>query len=254
MGLTMMYSWPSRGGVRAYVADLEASRHAVRPFLQFLDVVKREAGIRRVHVIAHSMGNRLVAEALSTLPRDPAGRTLDQLVLAAPDIWAREFKDRFLSVLPRIAERVTLYVSDGDKALIASREAHMGEPRAGEVLGGLLSATTDAGFFDPVNASNLATDFLGHSYYASNASMLSDIYCLLRGMPPERRPLLVRVSGWWQFKSAEERARLSASACLPAMSPAPPGPGNWWLFAVGALVILALILLVAARRRRPTAA
>ncbi len=247
-GLTMMYSWPSRGGTLNYIADSDASLHAAATFLQFFDLVKGEAGIRRVHVIAHSMGNRLVAEALSTLPRDQ--RKVDQLILAAPDIWATHFRDRFLKVLPRIAERVTLYVSDGDKALIASRKAHSGEPRAGEIQGGLLNETTDAGFFDPINASDLATDFLGHSYYASNASMLSDIYCLLKGTPPERRPLLARVQSWWQFKTAEERARLSAGACLPAVTPAPPGPRHWWVLVPVLLGILTLILLAAARRRR----
>ena len=65
-------------------------------------MVKKQAGIRRVHVIAHSMGNRVVAEALYARGQR-AEPLVDQLVLAAPDVWASRFRNRFLRTLPNLA-------------------------------------------------------------------------------------------------------------------------------------------------------
>ena len=53
----------ARRGRRLHL-DYDTSFESIEAFNLFLDMVKEQAGIRRVHVIAHSMGNRVVAEAL----------------------------------------------------------------------------------------------------------------------------------------------------------------------------------------------
>ena len=220
----MVYSWPSEGTPTAYVSDLDASEHATEPFLRFLDLVRERTAVERVHVVAHSMGNRLVTKALrdralelgegSDRVGDDGERMIDQLILAAPDVWANHFKDRFLQVLPRMARRVTLYVSDKDLALTASEGLRDGRPRAGQRKGGLLE-TVLAGF-DSVDASDLDTGFLSHSYYANNDSVLSDLYCLLKGHAPRERPLLhPRSAGLnWEFLSGSARRVANAAGCL----------------------------------------
>jgi esterase/lipase superfamily enzyme len=253
-GVPMVFSWPSRGAVDAYGADYDASFEAIDAFNRFLDVVKKDAGIRRVHVIAHSMGNRVVTEALYQRG-ELGGRVVDQLVLAAPDVWASRFKNRFLTLLPKLASRVTLYVSDNDRALIASSEIRSDEPRAGQVAGGLLQASKGVDRFDAINASSLRADFLGHSYYASHASMLSDIHCLLKGTPPQVRPLLVLAGVAWQFRPPEQLATLDPGACLAgAALPIAIRPGiPWPWIAVAAPLALALLTLAVRWRRRRTA-
>jgi esterase/lipase superfamily enzyme len=246
-GVPMLFSWPSRGEVDAYGADYDASFEAIDAFNRFLDVVKKQAGIRRVHVIAHSMGNRVVTEALYAR-RDKAEPLVDQLVLAAPDVWASTFKKRFLRTLPALAARVTLYVSDQDQALIASSRIRKGEPRAGQVAGGLLEASRGIDRFDAINASTLSTDFLGHGYYASSGSMLGDIYCLLKGTPAMGRPLLALAGTAWQFRPPEELANLDAGTCLAAAKPVaaialPPLAAFPWL-PVGIAVLAGAALLV----------
>lgn len=253
-GIPMLFSWPSRGELSAYLADYDTSLEAVDAFNRFLDLVKLEAGVRRVHVIAHSMGNRVVAEALRERGVTPEP-ILDQLILAAPDIWASRFKARFLHTLPKIASRVTLYVSDQDRALHASSGIRRDEPRAGQVAGGLLEVGSGVAGFEAVNASSLDRDFLGHSYYASNNSMLSDLYCLLKGAPAASRPLLEAAGAAWEFRPLAELASLHAGDCSPPSLPALAGveAGRTWPYwAGGLLVALVLVALKPwmARRRR----
>lgn len=254
-GVPMLFSWPSRGGIDAYVADYDASFEAIDAFNRFLDLVKQQAGIHRVHVIAHSMGNRVVAEALYARGQRPEP-IVDQLVLAAPDVWASRFKNKFLHTLPELAARVTLYVSDHDRALVASSSIRKDEPRAGQVAGGLLEASRGVERFDAINASQLPTDFLGHGYYASQGSMLGDIYCLLKGTPATGRPLLVHAGAAWQFRSPAELAKLDPAACLPAAAtPLRPIPilapaAFPWLWVVVAATAGAVLLILAVLWRR----
>ena len=52
------YSWPSLGTTLGYTAD-EATIEASEPFItEFLSRFAAESGARRIHIIAHSMGNR----------------------------------------------------------------------------------------------------------------------------------------------------------------------------------------------------
>lgn len=253
-GVPMMFSWPSRGGVDAYGVDYDVSFESIDAFNAFLDLVKKQAGIDRVHVIAHSMGNRVVTEALYARSQRAEPPPIDQLVLAAPDVWASRFKNRFLRTLPKLASRVTLYVSDKDRALITSNRIRKGEPRAGEVAGGLLQASRGIERFDAINASTLETDFLGHGYYANNDSMLSDIYCLLKGTPATGRPLLSLAEAFWQFRPPEELAALKVHACLAAVPkpsiPAPRPAAFPWLPVVVAVLAGAALLVLALRRLR----
>ena len=249
----MFFSWPSRGEASptAYLSDYDVSLEAADAFNEFLDLLKSDAGIEYVHVIAHSMGNRVVANALET--RSDSVRVIDQLVLAAPDVFADRFKSRFLRILPVLALRVTLYVSDKDKALITSSQFRGGSPRAGQVEGGLLEASAEVARFDAIDASELETDFLSHSYYANNNSVLSDIYCLLKGRPPSRRPLLVLAGLSWRFKSPSLLGEADAADCGVIDPPGPESGLAAWFGGVGVLVLLLAMALVVRRRTASSA-
>jgi esterase/lipase superfamily enzyme len=170
-GAPIFYSWPSRGHLADYIQDETNVAWSAPHFERFLNLVAQCTGATRIHVIAHSMGNRAVCEALASMSRDPAASLrLAHLVLAAPDIDAQTFAE-LASALQRLSARVTLYESANDKALQASRRIH-GNPRAGEpllVLPGL----------DTIDASAIDTDFLGHSYFSDNWPLLSDIHSIL---------------------------------------------------------------------------
>lgn len=170
-GAPIFYSWPSQGHGDDYLKDETNIAWSTPHFQRFLTLLAHQTGVQRLHLIAHSMGNRAVCDALRSLTLDPnTSLHLTHLVLAAPDIDAATFAE-LAATLGRLSTRITLYQSSNDKALQVSRQLH-GNPRAGEpilVLPGL----------DTIDASAIDTDFLGHSYFSDNWPLLSDIFNLL---------------------------------------------------------------------------
>lgn len=240
-GIPMLFSWPSRGTTQGYVADLDSADDATDALNAFIDIVRSRTAVQRVHLIAHSMGNRVVTEALGErLSRGNQSRLFDELIMAAPDVPARRFQSRFLETLPQLAKRVTLYVADDDVALYVSRALRDKDPRAGQVAGGLLDV--EVAGFNAINASSLTRDFLAHSYHANNDSMLSDIYCLLKGADANLRPLIEPVGPAWTFR--EDRPPSDrADVCASPITPVEQAPWYsallywaWLPFAVLALI------------------
>lgn len=100
---------------------------------------------------------------------------------AAPDIDADVFR-HLAANFQSVADRITLYASSKDKALIASRKFRQ-NPRAGDSG----SSITIVGKVDTIDATAVDTEWLGHSYYGDNRSVLSDIFSLIRtGDPPDK--------------------------------------------------------------------
>jgi hypothetical protein len=60
-GAPILYSWPSKAAVKAYVADGETIDLTKKQLVRFLAAVAKESGAKVVHLIAHSMGNRALA-------------------------------------------------------------------------------------------------------------------------------------------------------------------------------------------------
>jgi esterase/lipase superfamily enzyme len=122
----------------------------------------------------------------------------DHVVLAAPDIDAGVFlqlADHFV----KAAGKTTLYASSNDRALSLSKKFH-GSPRAGDILD---QRPVVVGGVDTIDASELDTDLLGHSYYGDHKSVVSDLFYLLQGITPEKRFGLVQqqcINGlYWKF-------------------------------------------------------
>jgi esterase/lipase superfamily enzyme len=180
VGAPIFYSWPSGGKLAAYFKDEDSMIWSTPHFQRFLGTIAQHSGAERIHIIAHSMGNRAVCDALKILSSDPGcNLKFNHLVLAAPDIDADTFRE-LAATLQRLSGRITLYESSKDKAMQASKKIH-GNPRAGEpllVIPGL----------DTIDASAIDTDFLGHSYFSDSRPLLSDIYQILsKDTPPAER-------------------------------------------------------------------
>ncbi|MFG2913437.1 alpha/beta hydrolase [Kitasatospora sp. NPDC048298] len=201
-GLPMLYSWPSKASVTDYAADGNAARRAVPYFQDFLRHVLTDTGVDELHIVAHSMGNRVVVDALADLDTTalPAGAgRLGQVVFTAPDVDAEVFRQ----LLPRIVRQArgcTLYVSANDLALAASHRLAE-HPRAGQAGPGLVVAPG----LDTVDVSDLDTGLMGHSYPGDHRSVLSDLHGLLRhGHGPSQRYGLARVphpdGAYWAFQ------------------------------------------------------
>jgi hypothetical protein len=59
-GLPMLYSWPSEGATLRYPTDADNSLWTRPHFADFLRLALSRLGARRLHLLAHSMGNRVV--------------------------------------------------------------------------------------------------------------------------------------------------------------------------------------------------
>lgn len=181
------FSWPSAGETAAYTADEPAalaSKSLLREYLQALDDAAGKSG-HRLHVIAHSMGNRVLLGALHDLALlgwQP--KAVDKIVFAAPDEDRDTFKQTMFA-LQAIGSGRTLYASNKDKAVAASEILH-GYARAGYFP----PITVSAGL-DTIDASQVDSTFLGHSDFATERPLLNDIFLwLTQGLPPARRPSL----------------------------------------------------------------
>jgi len=171
-GTAFLYSWPSAGDVSGYLYDADSARLAVDHLRGFIKLVIGQSGAKKVHLIAHSMGNVALLNALQGLSI-AEGVAVNQVILAAPDIDVEEF-EKLSRAVTRIANGVTLYASAKDLAMKAARDARRGMPRAGDV--------TKAGpiVVDKVysiDISSLSTDVFSikHSEYADRKELLDDI-------------------------------------------------------------------------------
>ena len=190
-GATAFFSWPSRGSVAAYPADeasIEASEGAIA---QFLVDFTAHCGAEKVHLIAHSMGNRGLLRSLQRIAADASTRgkvKFGQVFLAAPDVDRDLFLD-LARLYPEHAERTTLYASDGDLAVHLSAKLH-DAPRAGYYI-----PYTVAPGLDTVAVPDFDIDRLGHGYFAQAEALLHDIYDLMRhGQPPAKRQRILATS------------------------------------------------------------
>ena len=185
-GTPMMYSWPSQASTTAYTIDEAAVNVSGRKMAQFLEDVVAQSGAERVHLIAHSMGNRALIEALQTYmaKHDAKDRkkAFGQVVFTAPDVDRDYFTD-VIDSLRDTASRVTLYASDRDLALKSSQALH-GAPRAG--MAGVNIITRQG--LDTIDMSSVEADMLGHNYFAADSGAIYDLFRLLwRGDPPAKR-------------------------------------------------------------------
>jgi esterase/lipase superfamily enzyme len=173
-GAPILYSWPSTGAMLRYTED-ETNAHWTEPhFQEFLRILLNDSALTSVHVICHSMGNRVAVETLKNLPPDIDTRKLNQLILAAPDIDADTFAQIAAGFCER-ARQTTLYASSRDLALRASKMVH-GYQRAGDTDPRVLIVKSIA----TIDASRVDTNLLGHSYIGDGTSILADVDQLIR--------------------------------------------------------------------------
>jgi esterase/lipase superfamily enzyme len=185
-GVTAFYSWPSEGRVASYTIDENNAHWTLEHFENTLRLLLQESGASNVYAVAHSMGNRVLTEGIRRVASDlgrPGWSRLRELIFAAPDIDADSFR-KFAETFHRAADRLTLYASSLDKALVASRKIHR-YARAGDAGDDIVIVEG----LDSIDASAVDTSLLGHSYFGDNRSVISDIYNLLRspGQPATGR-------------------------------------------------------------------
>jgi esterase/lipase superfamily enzyme len=204
-GVPLTYSWTSQGEISSYPKDEASVMYTVPKLVAFLQNVIANKGKAKIHILAHSMGTRALANALkdiSFLYKEPQFKNV---ILAAPDIDVDVFASNLHPYIIKTTEQITIYTNSKDKALSASNSLHDGK-RLGEG-GENISVFKD---MVTVDASGLDTSFmgLGHSYFSQKELLVNDLRALVhKSLPPQKRPNLVKKLKakllYWKFTRLE---------------------------------------------------
>ena len=182
-GEAAFFSWPSRGSLLGYWTDEKAVIEA-EPFLkEYLTKLVNESKADQIYIIAHSMGNRAFTSVFPSVPLSVNRKQIvKEVLLAAPDIDAAIFANEIAPAMASRSCTTTLYCSDKDKALWGSWLVHGFKPRAGQRV----CVHPD---IESVDASTVDTRVLGlgHSYYAEQVNLLTDIQGVFGGRRPPQR-------------------------------------------------------------------
>jgi hypothetical protein len=222
-----MYSWPSVQSTLGYVQDLDNAEQAEPFFQSFMRMLMRDANIREIDILAHSMGSQTLLRSLSalrsifesnrgarlqTLEAEEEGRwarpgsiRIGQLIFAAPDVDRSVFDQKIHRIAP-YAKRVTVYVSSSDAALLASKTLRSGVARVGQLDDDgkpirvdldnvhVIDATWKDAWYSWDRLKRLFTGY-GHDYFSQAEPVLLDIKDILTARrdqeqmtPSERAP------------------------------------------------------------------
>jgi esterase/lipase superfamily enzyme len=194
-GVVILFSWPSAGALMGYAADEDCAAKSAEPLINFLRELENGPW-SEVHLVAHSMGNRVMISGL-----DSPGLTLPlhHIVLVAADVDVDRFEQQFPRVRQLVrAERgglITSYASNSDRALFISWWLHRSD-RIGRFRDD--PYVTDG--METIDATAVDSSLLGHSYFSDEPSVLTDLGLLVReNWPASKRRLINVARKWWAF-------------------------------------------------------
>ena len=202
-GAPVFYSWPSHGSTPKYPFDEENILWAQTNIEKFLIGFVNKSEAEHIYLIAHSMGNRALTRAyISVINKKPKLKSrFTEIILAAPDIDADVFKRDIAPAMLQAGNPITLYASSEDVPLKASKVFHGGHPRAGDSGENLIVLPG----IESIDSTNVETGFMGHSYYADERSVISDMFYIFNeNLRANERSGLREISipngVYWEFK------------------------------------------------------
>jgi alpha/beta hydrolase family protein DUF900 len=218
-GRVYVYSWPSAQSQWSYIGDLDRAEQAEPYFQSFMRMLMRDANIREIDILAHSMGSQTLLRSLSALrsifdtrrggrlqkdegedERDKTWRRqgsirIGQMIFAAPDVDRSVFDQKIRRIAP-YAKRITVYVSSSDFALLASKTLRSGVPRVGQLDDNgkpirvdldnvhIIDATWKDAWYSWSGVKRLLSGY-GHDYFSQAEPVLNDIKAILKASRDE---------------------------------------------------------------------
>ncbi|MFH0996091.1 MAG: alpha/beta hydrolase [Pseudomonadota bacterium] len=169
-GPVVLFSWPSQGSLLGYLADEERALLSGDRFASFLRSLE-QGPWKRVHMLAHSMGNRVMLYGLAggSWPNLKLG----QIVFVAADVYVEIFR-QFFPKIRKYGHLYTSYASKNDRALLMSSFLHKAD-RIGIIKGEPF--VTEG--METIDATKADTSSLGHGYFADDNLVIKDISALI---------------------------------------------------------------------------
>ena len=175
-GTVAAFSWPSRGQLLQYDYDQVSADISATALMEVLRLIK-SSGVSKIYLVAHSLGSRVVTEALERASLAGVKLDIAELILAAPDVD----KDFFLQKaadIKAVAGAVTIYASAADKALLASQKKAGDISRIGYVTA---NGPTLVKGMEIIDVTAVGDDMFGLNTVrfpeVAPCSMTSDEYC-----------------------------------------------------------------------------
>lgn len=196
------FSWPADKSlvpVLGYVSDRDDARSSAkaiaRALLRLVDYVKglprEEWCNRKLHLVAHSMGNYALRNAFQALCSELGGKTprlFDTIFLMAADEDNDTFEDGSKMMhLPDLARQVCVYFSGRDGALVISDVTKANPDRLG--FTGPRTLTNLPQKVALVDCTLVCTSTLlevNHQYYRQRPEVIADVQQVLAGTAPDQ--------------------------------------------------------------------
>lgn len=202
-GIPIFYSWPAYGRITHYEHDKQNIHLSEKPIKDFINFLLTELPDHDFVIIGHSMGTVGLSNALVDFFNEHPEKSalIDEVVLSAPDIDSKVFKNEIAPQLTKHGNSITLYASASDIALQVSGKYNQGA-RAGDCEKGILIIDG----VETIDATNADTGFYGHMYFGSSTNVISDIKNLIdKNLRANQRNTLQVVSKegkpFWKIKS-----------------------------------------------------
>jgi esterase/lipase superfamily enzyme len=190
-GSVLVFSWPSAGEIIKYDYDRESAEFSGGDLLQVLRILTEEIGDKRVYIVAHSLGNQILVNALQQAFLSKVNLSIAELVLAAPDVDRDVFMKK-ASEIRSVAKNMTMYASSADKALLASDKKAWGT-RMGYVN---RNGPHLVEGIETIDVTSVGDDMFGldHGTYSASRAVLDDLGRLISStthmLPSQRTPTL----------------------------------------------------------------
>jgi esterase/lipase superfamily enzyme len=204
-GQVLAFSWPSAGSALSYISDETEAINAQngKALRKFIEIILAKAQGKRVHLIAHSMGNRILLAALQAYTEAHGNlEGIQNVVFVAPDEEQRAFKIAMKGLIMKSGNTdFTLYVNPDDPALKASHQLHDKVSNTIDTRTGSLNPEQSSLFgfdifagnqkerallkqkimnhFHIIDASNLNKS--GHSYFRDQSEVVEDLSNVFHG-------------------------------------------------------------------------
>ena len=168
-GETMVFSWPSRAKLLDYVYDRESAMWSRDALEQVLSGLITSPNVRRIHIVAHSVGTMVTMEALRQIYARHGIDAIERIgavVFAAPDIDM----DVFSASVERVgalAGKITVVIANNDRALAVAGFIAGGMTRVGAADKDALAALG----LHVIDASHEGWGIINHDLFLSNAEV-----------------------------------------------------------------------------------
>lgn len=190
-GPVVLFTWPAGapdGFVKdkmlneTYANNAATARASVDSFANFLSLLAKNDV--KINLLVHSMGHQVALPAIKKIIEENPQKVVNELILNAPDFDVSDFRAISPSLV-KIANRTTLYCSQNDKAMLASKTFNKSSDRLGACAYIKEVDVIDVGLTDDRSIG------LGHGYYSSRA-VLGDVFQALVGIEVGKRSFIAK--------------------------------------------------------------